>query len=103
MKIKLILKYAPVKITDGFDKRRFKINYYEDEIIPRPQMDGSILQSHGVKWRTLMHHDLRQESFDQSTTRLNLTQFNQSTSRLNLTVSPERSRKRSKINLKDFQ
>ena len=86
MRLKLGKKYAPVKITDGFDKRRFKINYFENEIIPRPQMDRTMIESHGVKWRTLEHHDLRQESF-------NLSRRH---SRLNMTLSPDRSRQGSK-------
>ena len=67
-------QYAPVKITDGYDKRRFQIIYESDEVIPRFDMDTSELRSRGYKLRHTTHHDLRGPQMDRSVSRSYMSQ-----------------------------
>lgn len=67
-------QYAPVKITDGFDKRRFQIIYESDEVIPRPDMDKSELRSRGYMLRSTTHADLRGPQLDRSMSRSYMSQ-----------------------------
>lgn len=67
-------QYAPVKITDGYDKRRFQIIYESDEVIPRLDMDTSELRSRGYKLRHTTHHDLRGPQIDRSMSRSYMSQ-----------------------------